>query len=317
MEFNPLTIVGTLLGGLILAGILGWIRKPRLVAFVPKLFSHSKISDNGQIVEIWFMNRGFKNEEQIEATFNPQMRYELIGTNNPNISLEREKLLIPRIGSGDDSSVLLQVEGGKFTPSDIVSCLSKETKGTITSKLEDVPLTSSQRVGFLAFVLVFGLLFIAVSKGFDWYFEEKTAQATATATPEEKKNAQELMQGWQVADVYEDNPIWNNVAQRKITISIAQLSRTRQRAKVPVTVKNETDDALTVTLWISASADQDSLEYNQKRLSNKLLMPGQMVEYTLNAVIDSSDKDPKVLVELFLEATDGESFKAKRLLSVE
>ena len=312
MEFNPLTVVGTLLGGLILAGVLGWIRKPRLVAFVPKLFSHSKISDNGQIVEIWFMNRGFKNEEVIEATFNPQLRYELIGTNNPSVALEKGKLLIPRIGTGDDSSVLLQVEGGKFTVADIVSCLSKETKATITSKLEEVPITSSQRVGFLTFLLVFGLLFTLVLRGMDWYFESKIQKQTPAAVVKTPSS----MQGWKIAEHYRDNSLWKAIEQNNISIRIATPLRSKQRVRLPVTVTNGTSDALSVTLYISASANQDSIDFNDKRLPDKLLMPGQSVDHSLVAAIATSDTDPKVLVELFLETTDGESLKAKQLISI-
>ena len=68
MNFQPLSILLTIIGGLILAGLLGWIRRPRLVVFVPRLFSHSRISDKGQIVEISIMNRGFKTEEAVELS---------------------------------------------------------------------------------------------------------------------------------------------------------------------------------------------------------------------------------------------------------
>ena len=104
---QPITIVFALIGGLLLAGILGWIRKARLVVFVPRLFSHSKISDKGQIAEISVMNRGFKTEEGIELLLNPAMHYELVGSNNPDATIVRNKLCVPRIGSADDCSILL------------------------------------------------------------------------------------------------------------------------------------------------------------------------------------------------------------------
>ena len=47
MNIQPLSIFLTVIGGLLVAGLLGWVRRPRLVVFVPRLFSHSRISDKG------------------------------------------------------------------------------------------------------------------------------------------------------------------------------------------------------------------------------------------------------------------------------
>lgn len=316
MGFNPLTIAGTLIGGLILAGILGWMKKPRLVAFVPKLFAHSRISDNGQIAEIWFMNRGFKNEEQIEAIFNPRLRYELIGSNNPNITLEGEKLLIPRIGAGDDCSVLLQVEGGKFSQEDIVSCLSKETKGSITSKLDEVPVTSGQRVGLVAFVMVFGSLLTLSFKGFDWYLDKENKEVVDTSSLDSKQPEKDEMNGWQVGDHYRNNNIWKAISQKKIIISISELKKIKQRVKLNVGVSNASEEVLSVNLSIAASGNQSSIPYLEKNLFDRLLMPNQAVEHTLSAQIDSNDATPRALIEVFIETADGETLKARKLIAV-
>ncbi|MCW1979631.1 hypothetical protein [Xanthomonas campestris] len=316
MGFNPLTIVGTLIGGLILAGILGWMKKPRLVAFVPKLFAHSRISDNGQIAEIWFMNRGLKNEEQIEAIFNPRLRYELIGSNNPNITLEREKLSIPRIGAGDDCSVLLQIEGGKFSQEDIVSCLSKETKGSITSKLDEVPVTWGQRVGLVAFVIVFGSLLTLAFKGFDWYLDKENKEVVDTKNLDSEHPQEDEMNGWQVGDHYRDNTIWKAIAQRKIIITVSESRKIKQRVKLAVGVSNASDEVLSITLSIAASGNQSSIPYQEKNLFDRLLMPNQAVEHTLSAQVDSNDSTPRALIEVFIETADGETLKAKKLIAV-
>ena len=132
MQFNPITLAATIVGGLIVAAILGWIRKPRLVVLVPRSFSYSQITDRGHLVEISIFNRGFKTEEAIDVTLNHTLRYELIGSNNQDAQVANNRITVPRIGPSDDATVLLLVEPGIFKPDDITQCLSKETKGRST-----------------------------------------------------------------------------------------------------------------------------------------------------------------------------------------
>ena len=98
MTFNPLTLVLTILGGLIVAGILGWIRKPRLCVLVPRMFSYSQLTDKGQLVELTIFNRGFKTEESIEVTLNPSLKYEMLGASSQDATLVKNKLVISLTG---------------------------------------------------------------------------------------------------------------------------------------------------------------------------------------------------------------------------
>jgi hypothetical protein len=67
---------------------------------------------------------------------------------------------------------------------------------------------------------------------------------------------------------------------------------------------------------LGKNTHQTAIAFDDKRLSDKLLMPNQSVNHMLTAAIDASDTAPKVLVEMFLESADGESLRAKRLISV-
>ena len=88
-QFNPIALAATVVGGLLVAALLGWIRKPRLIVLVPRSFSYSQLTDRGQLVEISIFNRGFKTEETVELTLNHGLRYELLGSNSQDAKTPR------------------------------------------------------------------------------------------------------------------------------------------------------------------------------------------------------------------------------------
>ncbi|UHQ19096.1 hypothetical protein LVB87_13020 [Lysobacter sp. KIS68-7] len=309
MNVQPLSIVFALIAGLVLAGILGWIRRPRLVVFVPRLFSHSSISDKGQIAEISVMNRGFKTEENVELSLNPLLHFELVGSNNPDATLSRAKLSIPRIGSADDCSVLLQVENGRFSKDDIVSCLSKETKAVVATKLEEVPVTAQQRVGVILFIGA-GLLFaFGAIKGIDYYVEKEFG--TARGTDESKKT-----QGWTVLPVYadRDNAIFAAFADGKLRIGTNISTVRRDSADIPFIIENNSSMPLTIDLGITAAAPQDGIAYEKRHVNDKLLLPGDSTTEVLTVALPKEAARRTAVVEVFLSTPSGETLKATRLL---
>ena len=147
-------MVATVIGGLIVASLLGWIRKSRLIVLMPRSFSHSQLTERGQLVELSIFNRGLKTEESIELILSHMLKYELVGSNHQDARVLTNKVMIPRIGPSDEVTVLLMVEHGTFRKDDIVQCLSKETKGKVVSKLDEVGFTGSQRIFIVALVVV-------------------------------------------------------------------------------------------------------------------------------------------------------------------
>lgn len=312
MNIHPMTIIFTLIGGLILAGILGWIRKAWLVVFVPRLFSHSKISDRGQIAELSVMNRGFKTEEGVELLLNPAMHYELLGSNNPDALLIQNKLSVPRIGSADDCSILLQVENGKFTHTDIISCLSKETKATVATKLEDVPVTAQQRVGLIIFFGLFSTLILAGIKSIDYFFgPDKSIReaAAAEAAPPDH-------QGWNISRIYTttDNVIYQSIVSRKITVLSGKPSLRRNMLEVPVKVSNDSDIPMTLSMSISGALPQDNVDFVKRRVHDRLLLPKDSIEVTLEAIVPKEAIRQTVVLEFFLQTPEGESLKGVKVV---
>lgn len=314
MEINPLSIILTLLGGLALAGILGWIRRSRLVVFVPRLFSHSNISDRGQIVEISVMNRGFKTEESIDLSLNPQLHYELIGSNNPDAYLSKGRLSIPRIGSADDCSVLLQVENGTFTYQDIVSCLSKETKGVVKTKLEEIPVTAHQRVGILVFIGFLALIATLGYKSLDLVFGGPTETPAGSRSEESPRPD---LQGWRVSETYKSYKIYKQFVDKKLIVNVGKPTVRKAVASFPLTVSNSTEAPITFTGWISAAVPQDDIDPGKRRIQDRLIFPKGSAEYTLLAAISQNRNEHQVQLEFFLRGSDGETLSGSKLVSLE
>lgn len=305
------------MGGLLLAGILGWIKRPRLVVFVPRIFSHSRLSDKGQIAEISVMNRGFKTEESVELSLSPSLHYELIGSNNPDASLITNKLLIPRIGSADDCSILLQIKNGKFTHEEIVNCLSKETKAVVATKLENIPVTAQQRIALLLFFGVIALLALLVLKGFD-YITDKTTNVPSAVVSEKSTTVEVDTQGWNIGAIYanERNVLFKALVKKQIEISVGTPIVQKNAVVIPISVKNSSPMPIKVTLGLAGSASQDPLTFAKRHVSGKLLFPSDSTNETLEALLPADMSRRKVIVDFFIESTTGETISGQRVIDV-
>jgi len=279
------------------------------------LFSHSRISDKGQIVEISILNRGFKTEEQIDVSLNPQMHYELIGSNNPDAALNGAKLSIPRIGSADDCSVLLQADNGKFSHEDIVNCLSKESKGVVVTKLEELPLTAQQRVGAIGFVAILVLIGAIAFKGFDLYVENTKQEGEGNTSAKESAAVAPLdLQGWSISKAYTDEPMYRQILDKDLKISLGASAQKGRVMSLPISVFNGTDKPISLSAWVSSTVEQDGIDYERKRVNNRLVLPGGKLNMNLQAAIGAEESDRGALLEVFLTQEGGGSLKASRMV---
>ena len=310
MQFNPISIVLTLVGGLLLAAILGWIRRPRLTVFVPRTFSYNQLSDKGHLVEVTVFNRGFKTEENIDVTLNPSLKYELLGANSPDVSVDKNRLKMTRIAPSDEITMLLVVENGVFKPDDITQTVSKETKGVTVAKLEEVPPTAMQRVWlvgvFIVFPAVCYLGYVAMRSIFN--HPEPTKQAIAT---EVAKTG-----GWTVPSMYkrEDNSLYEALRSAKLTVEIRKLSAKGDVVTVPFAIRNETDKILTASVEAITSTLDKRIPRYEQHVGDLIVFPGKTLERSINVLIPvkANDNERTVFATVFLKDTEGESLQLKR-----
>lgn len=310
MPFNPLTLVATLVGGLLLAGLLGWIRKPRLIVLVPKQFSYSQISDRGHLVEISVLNRGFKTEDTVEVILNNALRYELLGANSQDATVAQNKISIPRIGPSDDVTVLLLVEGGPFKRDDIVQCLSKETKGTVVAKLEEVPFTAPQRVTLMGIFVAVSALLYGLPLAIDYAFEQaKVASPNASATTKDSGPIE--FQGWKIPRYYQStSQLLPALTSGKIQVTIGTPSRSADVATVPVKFTNQSDEVLDVTVSMNTAGSPKRFKSYELRASGIMVMLGKSEERSIRVVIPQKTSDVaerRVYVDVHVNSMNGDS----------
>ncbi|EPS1222157.1 hypothetical protein ACVBR5_001394 [Burkholderia cenocepacia] len=337
MTVNPWNLLLTLVGGLILAGLTAWIRRQRLVLFVPRLFSYSALAaKNGQLAELSVMNRGFKTEEQIEVSMSPTLQYEVVGSTNNDVSLSGNKLIIPRVGAGDDVTTILLVEGGAFSASEISNCLSKESKGIIVGKLEQVPMTGPQRVSVVAILVVMpaiiGLGYLGISGYLDQQIKTvgavATEKATASATESATANAIAATTGnmtvhdWNVSQSYLrlGGPLVEAFKGGKIQLNVGPITRKKDISTVATTITNTSEYTLRVTLSMDSQRSEERIPSYQRRLHDILVVPGATVTKSINVVIPqtpSGTEDQKVYIQAFVQEAGGDSLNLLRTITVQ
>lgn len=308
-------MVATIVGGLVLAGLLGWIRRPRLIVLVPRSFSYSQISERGQLVEISLLNRGFKTEEAIEVTLNHTMRYELLGADSQDALVKGNKVQISRIGPSDGITVLLLVENGVFRKDDIVQCLSKETKGVVVAKLEEVPPSGPQRVSIVGLFIAVPALLYGMTFAIDYAFKILRQDSSVTAAAKEDTKASIEIAGWVIPRFYKTTSgLFQEFSNSKLQVKIGTTSRKGDIVTIPVTITNDTPSVLKATLSMNSSGSARRFKSYELTTSGILVVPGKSEERSIRVVAPeaSADRvDRVVFIEVFIQNTEGESLSLK------
>lgn len=313
MSFNPLTVLLTILGGLVVAGLVEWIKKPRLVVLVPRTFSYSQITERGQLVEVTVFNRSFKTEEAIDVTLNPQLSYEMLGSNSQDALVAKNRIKISRIGPGDEVTVLLVVENGVFKPDDIAQTLSKETKGKTVSKLEEVPPTGSQRIGLVAFLIGFPVLLYTAFLGIE-FVVERTGLIETIAKNEQKY---EESRAWKIPRYAKTTSpkLYGEFMAGKVNASIGTPMRRGDIVTVPLRVQNDTPRIVKFDLSMTTSSSEKRIPSYDRRVNNVVVLPGKSEERSIKVVVPEKASNPAeqlIFIELHIEDMDGDSIRLKQ-----
>jgi hypothetical protein len=279
---------------LIATAILTYVTKRRLFIVVSSLFRHSSLTDQGTIVQLSLINRGFKTEEDIEITLDRQLTYELVASTMSKVSLEGDTLTVPRLSANDQMQFVLMADGGTFSPSSIIGVASRETKGKTVENLEKVPLHAG------AMLAVIGMLVGLMGAGaLGGYFareviddvrntEERTSvlEARLEISDQEAARIQSLeSQGWRgvegflksgVAEAYPDS----------LPVSIGEVSRDGDIVDVVVKLENLTEDLIRVSgKLISPAGESDDLDLSEKWFHDHVVLHNASAEVRLKAYL--------------------------------
>jgi hypothetical protein len=324
MSFNPLPVALAVIGGLIVAGLVAWIKRSRISILVPRTFSYSQFTDEGQLVEISVFNRGFKTEHAIDVGLNRNFAYEIVGSNTEYATLSNKRLQIERIGPSDEATVLLLVEGGTFKPDDITQCLSKDTKGKLVSKLEEVPPTGPQRVGLVAALVGFPVLLFVAYYGFTHLLasSEQLASSAPTSSSKQVAKASTIeVQGWTVPGYYKttSGSLFNSFSDGKVQIRFEPTERKGKWVTVPFTVINSTSKVITASISMLTAASSKEQKSYDLTSGDILVVPNQSQERSIRVIIpeaSSNEAERTIFVDGFIRTADGDSLSIhKRIVN--
>lgn len=313
MQFNPLTIVLTIVGGLVVAGLIGWIRRPRLVVLLPRTFSYSQISNQGQLVEISVFNRSFKTEEAVDVTLNHLLSYELLGANSQDVQLEKNRLKISRIGPSDEVTSLLLVEKGAFGRTDITQCLSKETKGILVSRLDEVPPTGMQRVALVTGLILVPLTLYGMTFGIDYFIEMRTSTGPTVAGQDSKDV---VVNGWTVSRAYKSaSPnLFEQLSTGQIAIEIGAMTSRSDVVSIPVRLANKGDQVLKIDVSMTTANSAKKFKSYELTTGEVVLVPNRTDERSVKVVVPEGSKDKNervVFIDAFVRTMTGETIILK------
>ncbi|MDR7295846.1 hypothetical protein J2X16_001185 [Pelomonas aquatica] len=290
MQFNPLAIVGTLLGGLLLAGLLGWIRKPRLIVLVPRSFLYSGLTDRGQLVEISIFNRGFKTEDSVEIALDHKLKYELLGTNYQDAALVGNKIKIPRIGPSDEVTVLLLIENGTFSQADIIQCLSKENKGEVVKKLEEIPPTGQQRIGIVGMIIAVPCALYGLTYGMDFLYKEFGGN-NLNAHSDQIKDDSLNIRGWNFAKYSKSSKIFADFENGAITVVYGDISKKQDLVTVPIIITNNTDQLLRARFNMMTANSPKRFKSYELMSDEIVVAPKRSERISIRVVVPVNPKD--------------------------
>lgn len=287
-SINPLSLLLTIVGGLVVAALLGWIRKSRLIALVPRTFSYSHITDKGQLVEISIFNRGFKTEELIDVVLSSAYFYEMLGSNSQDVLIDKNRIKISRIGPSDEVTVLIVVEGGVFKKDDIVQILSKETKGSTVSKLEEVSPTGLQRIGLVVFFVA-----IPIALYIGYLFINDIVKISAPPPAIVAKDEKTVINGWVVPyyNLRENSKLLNAFETGKISAAIGVPTAKGDTVTLPVSVKNNTDEIIKYTLSMTTVGSEKKIPIYERYLPNIIVFPEKTEERKISVAIPAKSEN--------------------------
>jgi len=313
MEFNPLSVVGSMVGALTVAGLLAWVRKPRLVVLVPKTFSYSEITDRGQLVEITVFNRSFKTEEAIDVTLNPTMAYHMLGANSQDVSVEKNRIKIVRIAPSDEATALIIVENGNFKPDDIIQTVSKETKGKTVSRLEEVSPTGPQRVGLLFWIVAFPAILYLGYLGVDKLLSSTNHAALIARTPDE----QVKVGNWIVDPIYVrvGGRFLDDFKSGKIAVAMGNPSAKGDVVTIPFKFINTGTQTVSAALTANTNQSAKRIPAHELRIDSIHVAGGGVEQRSVKVIIPAqspSVSDRTVFINVHLKSTNGDSLQIEQ-----
>lgn len=303
MQQFGIGLVVTVLGSL----IVGAFRRRQLYVVVPRLFSDSPLTSSGKLVELRVFNRGRRTEENVRVALDPSIRYEVVASSDNSPSLIESAICIPRIPPGDDSSVLLLVEGGDFSNERISKISSASSKGRLIQKMDQVPHNLGNSILLVTALLA---LFALPIVGIEYYSNWKS-----TARLERLSDLAE--NGWTDLGRYSDSRFRDNYSDGEFPIHLLETTRDGNVIAVKFRIVNKASAPLRLRLFVRQPyIDQDPEPWKLTTLEYQTIEP-KGVEDLAVRIYWPVGSTGNVKVDFSMSAGNEDHLKAIRLVDID
>ena len=292
-------LIVTVVSGLITAALIWFASQRRLYVVVPKLFAHSSLASKGRTIELTIINRGYRSEEDIRIELDPNLNYEQIASTDPAVKLTDSAVQIERIPANDEVTVLILAERGRFGKKSIAKISSKECKGTVVEKLENVPPSIGALVGstFSASIVLFFFI------GAGWFLHDLidpdgVFDSVGIAEVEIPEDLAAL--NWRNMEAFVRTSAYKTSPDKSFPIEITEVKREGEVVTVKVAIKNSFDQRISVSgkLISPAEEDNDVVRFGDHFFHDALVFSGQNVERLLKVYLPQN-VSPQMVVANF------------------
>ena len=111
--------------------------------------------------------------------------------------------------------------------------------------------------------------------------------------------------------------MYSQIVTKDLRIEVGAVTRRGRTLSIPITVANNTPEPFSLTVWTSSPVDDSGIDYDRRRINDRLIFPKGSFKYTLQAITGSAEAENAALVEVFLTREGGQTLKATRMVRAE
>lgn len=291
-----LTIVSTVLGGLILAGLFAVVKSHWLYVLIPKPYLNTPLSP-GQVISLSVTNLGFLDEEDIAIRFGNGGHYEMIASSRSTVLFADRTIRLPRLPRFDTVTVHVLVEGKAFELSDIEAVEAKACTGKVVDKKEKAVSLWSYLVAIPVLTVVLVMpFFLGTMIGRD---SGMSALDYLNQYLDEYRPSKQLA-GYKVTqrELYAglSGQLSRASENGKVDLHIDEIVRRADVLTINLTISNNFSNTLVVSVDATSSApDAGPLNFWDSRITDAFIGSGNKRSRHLKAYLPDSSQ-PKVVL---------------------
>lgn len=297
----------SILGILVTAAIIAYSRKRRLYLVVPKIYSHTELSDQGQAFQLGIYNHGPVTEECIRIQLAKDRTYTLAASTDSSVELSGNEINISRLNNNDEMSLILFVGGGEFTDKSILKIASKDVKGVIIDSVEKVPMSFPTIVKGTLAALVIALICMGGPAFFGYQIgklngkTEILKERLAEMNKEEPELPTELVAlQWESMAKFFSSDYYKEANDKSFPVKILYYRNEKNAAVVKLEFANNASKRVNfnVKLISPHGIDGPGVKFGDHYEHDILLFPGEHKTLTLKVVQPKDAKNKTIIVNV-------------------